>query len=137
MTRFPIITILALVASLAAATPCGAAELVREFSGERSTETTEFEVRAPWLIDWWVNSDYPEGMGIEVGLIDARRGTHEGRVMEIRSPGNGVRLIEEGGVYRLKVDATLARWKIKVQQLTRAEAELYTPRGEEPAEDRF
>jgi hypothetical protein len=48
-----------------------------------------------------------------------------------------VRLIEEGGVYRLKVDATLARWKIKVQQLTRAEAELYTPRGEEPAEDRF
>lgn len=129
------IPLLALMASLVIAPAGSAAELVREFSGERSTETAEFEVRAPWLIDWWVNSDYPEGMGIEIALIDARRGTHEGRVLEIRSPGNGVRLIEEGGTYRFKVDATLARWRLKVQQLSRAEAEMYTPKGEEPAEN--
>ena len=133
MPRFAVIPILALATGLAAAPVC-AAEPVREFSGERSTETAEFEVRAPWLIDWWVNSDYPEGMGIEIALIDARRGTHEGRVVEIRSPGDGVRLVEQGGTYRFKVDSTLARWKIKVQQLSRAEAELYTPKGAEAAE---
>lgn len=109
-----------------------AAERVREFSGERSTETAEFEVQAPWLIDWWVNSDYPEGMGIEIALIDARRGTHEGRVVQTRSPGDGVRLMQESGTFRLKIDSAFARWSIKVDQLTRAEAELYTPKGEEP-----
>jgi hypothetical protein len=137
MPRFSAILIVALLAGLAVAPACGAAELVREFSGERSTETAEFEVQAPWLIDWWVNGDFPEGMGIEVGLIDGRRGTHEGRVLKTRAPGNGVRLMQQGGVYRLKVDATLVRWKIKVQQLTRAEAEQYTPIGEQPAEDRL
>ena len=29
-----------------------AEELVREFSGSRTTETVEFQVKAPWLIDW-------------------------------------------------------------------------------------
>jgi hypothetical protein len=127
----------ALVAALAAAPGVDAEELVREFSGERSAETAEFEVQAPWLIDWWVNTDFPEGMGIEIGLIDGRRGTHVGRVLEARASGNGVRLIQQGGVYRFKVDSTLARWKIKVVQLTRAEAEQYTPRGQEPARDGF
>ena len=121
--------LLVLSLALFAAAPALAAELVREFSGERSMETAEFEVQAPWLIDWWVNSDYPEGMGIEIALIDARRGTHEGRVVETKSPGNGVRLINESGTYRFKVDASLTRWNLKVQQLTRAEAELYTPRS--------
>lgn len=128
------IPLLALVAGLVVAPVCTAAELVREFTGERSTETAEFEVQAPWLIDWWVNSDYPEGMGIEIALIDARRGTHEGRVLETKGPGNGVRLIQQGGLYRFKVDATLTRWRIKVEQLSRAEAETYLPRGAEPDE---
>jgi hypothetical protein len=117
--------------ALFTAVPLSAAELIREFSGERSMETAEFEVRAPWLIDWWVNSDYPEGMGIEIALIDARRGTHEGRVVQTRSPGNGVRLVNESGTYRFKIDASLTRWNLKVQQLTRAEAEQYKPKGAE------
>ena len=120
--------LLVLLLALSSVIPASAAELVREFRGERSMETAEFEVQAPWLIDWWVNSDYPEGMGIEIALIDARRGTHEGRVVETRSPGNGVRLIDERGTYRFKIDASLTRWNLKVQQLTRAEAESYTPK---------
>lgn len=120
------------LAALLAAAPVTAAELVREFSGERSMETAEFEVEAPWLIDWWINSDYPEGMGIEIALIDARRGTHEGRVVQTRSRGNGVRLMTEGGTFRFKVDSSYARWNIRVEQLTRAEAELYEPMAEKP-----
>lgn len=122
--------LLLLVLTLCAFSPVSAAELVREFSGERSTETVEFEVRAPWLIDWWVNSDYPEGMGIEIALIDGRRGTHEGRVVQTKAPGNGVRLMNESGTFRLKIDSTFTRWKIRVEQLTRAEAEQYTPRAD-------
>lgn len=112
--------------ALLAARTAAAGELVREFSGDRSTETAEFEVEAPWLIDWWINSDYPQSMGVAIALVDARRGTHEGRVVKTKAPGNGLRLIQQGGVFRFKVDATLARWRLKVEQLTREEAEQYT-----------
>ena len=32
--------------------------LVREFSGSQSTTTSEFEVKAPWILDWRINSNY-------------------------------------------------------------------------------
>jgi len=49
-------------------------------------------------------------------------------VLKTKLPGNGVRLIEQGGRYSLKVDATVTNWTLKVEQLTREEAELYTPK---------
>jgi hypothetical protein len=104
------------------------AELVGKFTGTGSGETAEFEVRAPWLLDWLVNSDYPQMLGVEVSLIDAKFGTHVGYVLKTKHAGNGVRLFDEGGRYLLKVDATMARWVLKVEQLSREEAEQYTPR---------
>jgi hypothetical protein len=95
-----------------------AEEVVRKFSGSRSMETAEFEVKAPWLIDWRVNSDFPSSMGISVG-----------KVFKTKKPGNGVRLMDEGGRYRFKVDATVANWSLKVIQLTPEEAEQYTPKN--------
>lgn len=105
-----------------------AADLVRQFSGDRSTETAEFEVEAPWLIDWRVNSDFPNSMGISVVLRNAN-GAYEGLVVKTKAPGNGVRLVQEGGRYSFKVDATIANWTLKVEQLTREEAEMYTPKS--------
>ncbi len=102
-------------------------ELVRKFTGSRSTETVEFEVRAPWLIDWWLNGEYPKMLAMEVSLINARTGRHEGYVLKTKYPGNGVRLFDKSGRYRLKVDSTLAEWILKVEQLSREEAEQYTP----------
>ena len=104
-------------------------ELVRKFTGSGSGETAEFEVRAPWLLDWRVNSDYPQMLGIEVSLVDAKLGTHAGYVLKTKYAGNGVRLFDEGGRYLLKVDATMADWVLKVKQLSRSEAELYTPKN--------
>jgi hypothetical protein len=121
---FPILVALGLLA-LAGAAQAG--DLVRQFSGDRSTQTAEFEVEAPWLIDWRVNSDFPSSMGISVALLNAS-GAYEGIVLKTKAPGNGVRLMEQGGRYSLKVDATVTRWVLKVEQLTRAEAELYTPK---------
>ena len=109
------------------AAPAQAGDLVRQFSGDRSTQTAEFEVAAPWLIDWRVNTDFPGSMGIAVILVNAN-GAYEGRVLKTKAPGNGVRLMDTGGRFSFKVDATLANWTPKVEQLTREEAELYTPK---------
>lgn len=104
-----------------------AAELVRKFTGSRSTETAEFEVQAPWLLDWRLNGEYPKMLAIEVSLIDALTGAHEGYALKTKYPGNGVRLFDQSGTFRLKVDSTLGDWILKIEQLTREEAELYTP----------
>ena len=48
--------------------------------------------------------------------------------MRTKIRSNGVRLFQQGGLYQLRVNATLARWSVKIDQLTREEAELYTPR---------
>jgi hypothetical protein len=98
-------SLLILVAFITTATTAQGKELVKKFTGSRSTETVEFEVRAPWLLDWWVNGEYPQAVGLEVSLV----------------------LFDQSGTFRLKVDATMANWVLKVEQLTREEAEQYTP----------
>jgi hypothetical protein len=105
-----------------------AEELIREFSGSRSTETAEFEAKAPWLIDWRVNSEYPSTMGISVSLAYGVTGYYAGKVFKTKTPGNGVRLIQESGRFRFKVDAAVADWTLKVIQLTPEEAAQYTPK---------
>jgi hypothetical protein len=112
---------------LAPAAP--AAEIVRQFSGDRSTETVEFEAEAPWLIDWRVNSDFPDTMGVEVTLVNAS-GAYEGRVFKTERPDNGVRLMQESGRYFFKVQSTVSNWTLKVQQLTAEEAQQYAPKAQ-------
>jgi hypothetical protein len=111
--------------------PVQAKELIRTFSGSDSTETSEFEVRAPWLIDWRVNGEYPQMLGMQVSLINAKTGLHEGYILNTKHRGNGVRLFDEGGRFRLKVDSTMANWTLKVEELTREEAARYTPKDED------
>ena len=106
-----------------------AAQRIAEFSGERNTETAEFEVRAPFLVDWIAFSDYPQSMALTIALIDAKTGTHEGYIVKTKAPGNGLRLVEESGTYRIRVDASFARWLVKIDQLSRSEAEQYKPRS--------
>ena len=102
--------------------------LVREFSGTRSMQTAEFEVEGPWLIDWRVNSEFEDSMGLAIVLLHEPARTHAGTVMKTKYRGDGLRLMEEGGRYSFKVDAVLANWTIKVIQLTPDEAKLYTPK---------
>ena len=128
MQRFCLIFVT--LAACAAASALQASELVRQFSGDRSKETVEFEVEAPWLIDWRVNSEFPSSMGISVVLRNAS-GAYEGLVVKTKAPGNGVRLMQQGGRYSFKVDATVANWTLKVEQLTQEEAKLYTPKTNE------
>lgn len=105
-----------------------AEELVREFRGERAMQTAEFEVKAPWILDWRVTGEYAEDMAVDVSLVKAGFNVHEGNVLKARSPGNGVRLFDQGGRFLFRVDSTLAAWTLRVYQLTPEEAKLYTPR---------
>lgn len=110
----------------------GASQPVREFRGTDSTVTAEFEVEAPWILDWRVNGDYEKLVALDVQLLDARTGIMVGRVLHIKSRGDGVKMFNEGGNFKLRVSSTLARWTLRVEQLTEEEAELYTPKKRNP-----
>ena len=113
------------------AAPASAEQLVREFSGSRTIETAEFEVEAPWLVDWRVNSEYESSMGLTIVLLNAPAGTHAGTVVKTKYRGDGLRLMDESGRFRFKVESALAYWTIRVIQLTPEEAAAYSPKGAE------
>lgn len=117
-----------LVAGMLLAAPASAEELVAEFRGTMSQRTGEFEVRAPWILDWRVTTEGAYESAIDVSLEAAGLGTHEGRVLMTKHPGNGVRMFRNEGRFYFRVDASFATWTLKVIQLTEEEAALYTPR---------
>ena len=104
-----------------------AKELIREFKGTGNKTTAEFEVEAPWIVDWRTHGDYPGQMAVEVSLASAS-GEYLGKIMMTKYVDNGVRLFNEGGRFVLKVDSSLASWTLRVEQLTREEAETYLPK---------
>ena len=109
------------------ATDVDASEVIQEFSGTRSGHTREFEVEAPWLLDWRVTGEFPAALAIDVSLVDANTGVHVGAVLKSRYISDGVRLFNQGGRFQFKIDATMARWTLRVEQLSDEEAALYTP----------
>jgi len=125
MRKTSLAILLILTTSLASA-----ADTVREFSGNGNTTTAIFTVESPWLLDWRLDGDFDALIALDIALLDARTGRHIGRVLHTKYKGNGVKLFNEGGTYQLRVSATLARWNIKIEQLSEEEAELYTPRGD-------
>ena len=102
--------------------------LVREFSGSGSANTAEFEVRDPWMMDWRVTGEFIQQMGIDVSLVNAKTGVHEGTVLKVKWAGNGVRLFDQSGRFYFRVNSTMANWTLKVVQLSQEEADLYKPK---------
>ena len=104
-------------------------ELIKQFSGSGTAVTTEFEVRARWILDWRVNSEYQQSMAIEISLIDSSTGFLSGLIIQTKYVGNGLKLFQEGGKYRFRISSTLANWYLKVEEITEAEIELYKPKN--------
>ncbi len=121
--------LLAVVLLVLAATPADAKTRVAEFQGTGNTTTAIFRVESPWLLDWRLDGDYDQMMGLEITLIEAKTSRHVGRVVYTKHRSNGARLFHTAGLYQLRVSSTLARWSVRIEQLTREEAELYTPRN--------
>ena len=105
-------------------------ELVAKFTGSGDKSTGEFEVKAPWIVDWRVTSEFQGQMGLNVNLVDVKTGRHMGKVTSTKWISNGVRLFDEGGHFRFEVNSTFAEWTLIVEELTRAEAEMYTPKNQ-------
>jgi len=102
-------------------------ELIQEFKGSDSKTTTEFEVQAPWIVDWRTNGDYPGQMAVEINLLTPT-GEYLGKIARTKYVDDGVRLFNESGHFVLQVNSSLASWTLRVEQLTREEAELYKPK---------
>ena len=99
---------------------------VAEFKGSGNMTTAIFRVESPWVLDWRLDGDFEAMMGLEITLIEAKTSRHVGRVLYTKRRGNGVKLFHSSGLYQLRISSTLARWSVKIDQLTREEAELYT-----------
>lgn len=124
-----------LLATALAAGPAFAGEVVKQFQGTTTVTTEPFVVESPWIIDWRLDGDYETLIALDITLVEARTGKHVGRVLHTKYKGNGVKLFHESGMYQLRISTTLGRWRVKIEQLTPEEAELYTPKR--PPEKRF
>ncbi len=102
-------------------------ELIREFNGTGNKNTAEFEVEAPWIVDWRTRGDYPGQMAVEVNLATVT-GEYLGKVFVTKYVDNGVKLFNESGTFVFQVNSSLASWTLRVEQLTREEAETYKPK---------
>jgi hypothetical protein len=120
--------IAAVVPLVLATTSASGSELVREFRGKDNSTTPEFTVEAPWILDWRLDGDYDQLIALDVTLVEAKTGRHVGQILHTKRKGNGVRLFDKGGTYQLRISGSLARWTLKIKQLTPEEAEGYTPR---------
>ena len=105
-----------------------AEETVVEFRGSGNRTTAEFEVEAPWILDWIINSDYENMVSFDLDLVDGKTGVLVGNVIRAKALGNGVRMFNTSGTYRFRINASFIRWNLRVKELTPEEAELYTPR---------
>ena len=103
-------------------------QLVAEFSGSNNTTTREFEVQAPWIMNWRITGNYTCSVGFELMLLDGKTRAHKGVVLRLRRTGNGVKLFNESGTFRFRISSGLANWHLKVEEISKEEAELYTPR---------
>ena len=109
-----------------------AEELIVEFKGTGNRTTATFEARGPWILDWRINSDYNKMVSFDLDLLNGSTGLLEGNILNLKVleyGRNGVRMFNKSGKFRLRINGSLVDWQFKVKQLTRAEAERYTPRN--------
>jgi hypothetical protein len=79
-------------------------------------------------MDWRVTGEFIQQMGIDVSLVNAKTGAHEGTVLMVKWAGNGVRLFDQSGRFYFRVNSTMVNWTLRVEQLSQEEANLYKPK---------
>jgi hypothetical protein len=78
-------------------------------------------------VDWRTYGDYPGQMAVEINLLTPA-GEYLGKVARTKYVDNGVRLFNKSGHFVFQVNSSLANWTLRVEQLTREEAETYKPK---------
>ena len=126
--RLRIVRLILLIAVASIGVNAQGQQTVAEFSGNNNKTTTEFEVRAPWILSWRVTGSYTGSVGFELMLLDGKTRMHKGVVLRLRRTGNGVKLFNEGGTFRFRISSGLANYHLKVEEISEEDAKLYTPR---------
>lgn len=106
-----------------------AEELIVEFQGSGNRTTAEFTANAPWILDWRINSNYVHQVSFDLDLVDGRTGVLKGSVLRTKRLGNGVRMFNESGTFRFRINGSFIDWHLKVKELTADEAAIYTPKS--------
>ena len=86
---------------------------------------TSYSIHYTKLYD---DGDYDQMIALDITLVEAKDSRHVGRVVYTKRKGNGVKLFRTSGLYQLRISSTLARWTVRIDQLTPEEAEMYTPK---------
>jgi hypothetical protein len=120
--------VLPCLVALTLAGTTGAEEMIAEYKGSGNRTTVEFTVRAPWILDWRINSDYNKMVSFDLDLVDGTTGVLQGNIIRAKALGDGVRMFDTSGKFRFRINASFVRWHLKVIELTPEEAERYTPK---------
>lgn len=120
--------LLVVVVVAALGSTAAAEETIAEFKGSGNYTTAEFTVKAPWILDWRINSDYSKMISFDLDLVDGTSGVLQGNILRAKALGDGVRMFNTSGKYRFRINSSFIRWHLKVKQLTLEEAKLYAPK---------
>ncbi len=125
---------MAALLGLALCSVAAAENVVMEFKSSTSRNSPEFEVRAPWILEWRISTEGAYESAVDISLEEAGTSAYQGRVLMTKYPGNGVKLFKEySGRYYFRVNSSFATWTLKVIELTEQEAEQYAPRNPQAA----
>jgi len=113
--------ILAFLVAASVGASAGAESPVAEFSGHDSGKTDPFDVKGPWLLDWRIDSEFPDLATTKIQLVDASDQL-VGVVANFRGTGNGLKLFRETGTFRLDVTAENSRWFAQVTEISETAA---------------
>lgn len=94
--------------------------LVARFSGHGAQKTDEFEVKGPWLLDWQVNSEFPNLASTVVRLEDAATLETIGIVADFHGTGRGLKLFRESGTFRLEITGENVDWLVEIREISEA-----------------
>ncbi len=92
------------------------------FDGKDNGRTAVFETDGPWLLDWSIRSEAPLLAVFEMRLHDGASGKFIGSLVELHSPGSGLKLFEEGGRYQIAIVANNVTWELEVSQISEEQA---------------
>ena len=123
MNRLCLAILLALLFGL---TPAAhAKELVQQFSGDVSADTPEFEVLAPWIVEWRITGEPNPMAAADISLMNADTGTMAGQVLRTGRASERGKLFKQSGHYYFHVKSSKMHWALHVLEVSPKEARQY------------